>query len=185
MDTQLAKGPCQQGDQGDKSRHRTSVRSAWSAELIELYATRFEQLVRAADRIVWDRSVAEDCVQEAFIGFHAKGVSPKPGCEAAYLRSMVRNAAITKLRKQARLSDDSEMDSRPGLSAEENALRRMGSSELARAITGLPGRQAEALRYQLVGFSVGETAAAMSCSIGSVKAHRFRGAAALRRSVAA
>jgi RNA polymerase sigma factor (sigma-70 family) len=55
--------------------------------------------------------------------------------------------------------------------------------DLRRGLAALPHRQRQAvlLRY-LVDFDTAQTARAMGCSTGAVKAHLSRGLAALRRS---
>lgn len=154
----------------------------WSPGLVELYANSFDKLVGIAAGILRDRGLAEEVVQDAFVAYHVKNAEPAPGREQAYLRSMVRNGAISKLRSEARFVDaePESWQQRKEPSAEAVALAAISAEHVTTTLRCLPGRQFEAVGLRLQGMSVLESADAMSISSGSVKTHRHRAAAAMR-----
>lgn len=152
----------------------------WSVALTSLYMNHFESLVRVAQRILCDAALAEECVQDAFITFHLKGPSPRPGHEVAYLRSMVRNGAISKLRREVRLRRNLPTEPLCESSAETQAITRLVTQVVSSRIAKLPRQQVTALRLRVAGVSVVESAQTMDVSVGTVKTHRHRAAEALR-----
>lgn len=154
----------------------------WSPDLVELYANNFDKLVGIATGIVRDRGLAEEVVQDAFVAYHVKGAQPAPNREPAYLRSMVRNGAISKLRSEARFIDaePEPWQQRKEPSAEVVALAAISAEQVTTKLSCLPSRQLEVVDLRLAGLSVLESADAMSISTGSVKTHRHRAAAAMR-----
>ena len=156
----------------------------WSTSLLEIYRTKYEQFVRIAQRTLCDRSLAEDCVQDAFVAFHAKQIKPRSGAEVAYLRTMVRNGAVSRVRSEVRRRAlDDENARRETGSAEEAALSNLGCAQLEVLVGRLPGRQGQVVRLSLQGLSVDQTALALSISAGTVKTHRHRATAAMRSSL--
>ncbi|MEM7093228.1 MAG: sigma-70 family RNA polymerase sigma factor [Actinomycetota bacterium] len=160
---------------GDRERE-------WPAALVELYRCHFDALVRSAQRIVQDPALAEDCVQEVFVSYYRKRPVHAAGATLGYLRAMTRNAAISKVRAEAR-------QQRPILgdavvsSPEDVVVGRIAGVDLAERVIALPQRQSQVIGCRLRGLSVEATAQVLDISAGSVKTHRFRAAAALRDSV--
>jgi RNA polymerase sigma-70 factor (sigma-E family) len=127
-------------------------------------------------KLLGDRHDAEDVAQEA--------------CTRACLRwHTIENPAAWITRVATNLAFDR---SRRRRAAAEYAQRERASSvdavdphlDLYRALARLPKRQREvvALRY-LGDFSEAQTAAALGCAAGTVKAHASRGLRALRESL--
>lgn len=153
----------------------------WAPTLIDLYSSRFEQLVNVAQRVVCDRSLAEECVQETFMNYHLKGVAPREGAEYSYLRSMVRNLAISMVRSEQRGREIVAQLPEPtaGPSPETLVLANLAAQDLAQQVALLAPRQSQVVGLRLVGLSVAESARRMRVSDGTVKTHRHRAAGAL------
>lgn len=172
--TQIQAGGCATGIPTPSDR-------AWSPELIDLYTTRFDQLVRCAQWVVRDRSLAEECVQEAFMSYHVKQISPRPGSEYGYLRTMVRNGAISMVRAQQRGREIAALlpEPCPEPSPETIVLAHIAAADLGAHLRQLAPRQAEVIELRLAGLSVGQTAQQLDVTDGTVKTHRHRAAKAL------
>lgn len=159
-----------------------TAQSEWAPEITQLYLEAFDRLVNVACRVLHDRGLAEECVQEAFLTYHLKQPNPAPGRELGYLRSMVRNGAISMLRKEARFApgDDSLWDAERGPSTETIALGRIEADLALTRLQSMPTRQRQCTRLRAAGHSVAETADALGISPGSVKTHCSRARATLR-----
>lgn len=152
----------------------------WSADLIDMYATHFDRLVSVATSTVRDRMLAEECVQDAFLAYHAKGVQPRKGAELSYLRTMVRNAAVSRVRSEVRERNMYGAESEPCPSAEDLAVAQIAAEELVSQVDQLPAQQGTVVRLRLAGMSVNESATTMAVATGTVKTHRHRAARAVR-----
>jgi RNA polymerase sigma-70 factor (sigma-E family) len=147
-----------------------------------LYQAHSLGLVRLAFIMLGDRGLAEDMVQDAFLGLYRRwdGLSD-PDSALAYVRSSVLNGCRTLLRRRSRgagvalATPDAE-------SAEALALVGEEHREVLAAIRRLPDRQREAvvLRFYL---EMPEEAVAelMGISRGTVKSATSRGVAAVGR----
>ncbi len=166
----------------EKATSPTAATSTWSPSLIDLYADRFDQLVRSAQQVVCDRTLAEECVQEAFVSYHVKGVTPRPGAELAYLRTMVRNGAISMVRAEQRGRDVANRLPVPcsAPSPEAIVLAHLAAADLSTQVSQLAPRQAEVIELRLAGMSVSQTAQHLKVTSGTVKTHRHRAAEALQ-----
>lgn len=157
----------------------------WTTTLTEIYTVHFDALVGTANRILHDRSSAEDAVQDCFVRYAAGGCNPAPGSELAYLRTMVRNQALTKIRRtrcgeraQAALQAIAPTIAPP---AETEALLGVQAEELVAELSSLSTRQQQVLGLRcLAGYSVDETARRLDISSGSVKTHSHRGSGSLQ-----
>lgn len=153
---------------------------AWAISLETLYVEHFGRLVEVARRIVQDRALAEECVQDVFLSYHVKQPVHAPGKAAAYLRSMTRNAAISKVRREARQRRELPGATNAAPAAEETALAELAVDELVGQIVELSQRQRQVVSCSVRGLSVNETADVLAISSGSVKTHRSRAASHLR-----
>lgn len=161
----------------------TENATTWDGQLIELYRSNFDSLVRLAHRFAASDGAAEEAVQDAFVKFHARNCRPQPGKELSYLRSMVVNGARAQARRTIRGEELEVRAVHPrGRGIEENSLIRYESEELCDALALLPARQKDVVTLQYVcGLSEREVADRLSISPGSVKTHASRGRSALRR----
>jgi RNA polymerase sigma-70 factor (sigma-E family) len=142
-------------------------------------------LVKLAKVMLGDQSIAEDVVQDAFIGMYRRWASLRDWDRAlGYLRASVLNGCRTVHRSRTRRDRALLLVPHGGgiVSAEESALVGEASREVLAALRSLPARQREAvvLRHYL-GLSEQETAQAMNISRGTVKSATSRGLSALAR----
>jgi RNA polymerase sigma-70 factor (sigma-E family) len=147
------------------------------------------ELVRLALMLVGDKPTAEDVVQDAFAGLHARRDRLRPdGDTLAYVRAAVLNRCRSVLRRRAiarRLGSTRDLQL-GGLaaSAEQHVLRAEDRKEVLTALAKLPRRRQEVLilRYYL-DLSVDEIATTLRISPGTVKSTAARGLAALASSL--
>ncbi|MDW3218137.1 MAG: sigma-70 family RNA polymerase sigma factor [Acidimicrobiales bacterium] len=146
-----------------------------------LFLAHYAGLVRLVSGLLDDNETCEEVVQDAFAALARIERRPKPGREAAYLRSAALNGARSQLRK--RRVRRRHLHAVPDLSeaAEVAAVQRVENQEILAAIRELPRRQSEVLllRYQ-ADLDEAEIAATLGISPGSVKTHASRGLAAVR-----
>lgn len=169
---------------------KTTTAITWTPQLTTLYADHFEELVHRAERIVHDRTLAEDAVQDSFLRFATGQCAPAPGSELAYLRTMVRNQALTTLRRDAcatRATDAlAAYTATTAPAAEAEALLAVEAEELVAEMACLSDRQQQVLGLRcLSGYSVNETASHLAISVGSVKTHTHRGSGSMQQRLAA
>jgi len=139
---------------------------------------RFDQLFaiayRAAYRLAGATHEAEDIAQEVLARCFVRWRRVAPYAEAWVYRSAT-NQAIDRWRSKERTSDKIEMSVADRTTGVE--LR----GDLVAALRELSGRQRDVvvLRY-LMDLPEKEVAAALGCSLGTVKRHAHRGLGALR-----
>ncbi len=167
----------------------TERASAADVALEELYAAHWRSLVRLSVLLVRDVATAEEVVQDAFIGMHARWTRLRePEKALAYLRQSVVNGSRSVLRRRGTAArfvarqPAAEPTAPSGDEALDATTRRTAVLD---ALAALPDRQREvlALRYYL-DLSEAEIAEALGVAPGTVKSHASRGAAALRTTLA-
>jgi len=149
-----------------------------------LFDAQHAQLVRLAALMGADAD-AEDVVAEAFCELHRRWHRLHDRAAAlSYLRSVVCNLSRMRLRHLAVVRRHREPPPEDVQSAEATALLREDHREVVVALQALPFRQRQALvlRYWLDLREV-DVAQAMGITPGAVKAHTFRGLAALERAL--
>ena len=157
----------------------------WDADqaVVVLHTAHYAALVRTAALLLHWQDLAEEVVQDAFVGLHGHWAWMRdPDKALAYLRRSTVNGARSAGRRrstadrQAPLLVASTRDSIPD-PAESVAER----ADVLRAMAALPERQREVLvlRYY-ADLSEAAIAGALGISPGTVKAHASRGLAALR-----
>jgi RNA polymerase sigma-70 factor (sigma-E family) len=139
-----------------------------------LYREHQLRLTRLAWLLLGNRHDAEDVVQDVFVRFQRLETSPND--PAAYLHTMVVNAARDKHRRSARDRRLQLQSERIGLDQEQEAVWE--------AVQRLPAHQREALilRYY-VDLSINQIAATLGCSPGTVKSRISRSMQRLRRTL--
>ena len=173
-----------------------------AASVTALYEEHSLGLVRLAVVMTGDRAVAEDIVQDAFLGLYRRWDQVSEiTAPLAYLRVSVVNGCRTAMRRRSRTGlwpgagatgdlDEEIAAARPGAStglvesAEASVLLSEEQRAVATALRRLPPRQREAvvLRYYL-DLSVEETARTMGVSPGTVKSATHRALAAIGRTL--
>ena len=168
-------------------REITASPPALDAALI--FRQHHAELVRLALMLVGDKPTAEDVVQDAFAGLHARRDALRPdGDPLAYVRAAVLNRARSVLRRRAiarRLGATRDLQLNPLVgSAEHDVLLAEDRKHVLSALAALPRRRQEVLilRYYL-DLSVDEIAAVLRISPGTVKSTAARGLAALASSL--
>jgi RNA polymerase sigma-70 factor (sigma-E family) len=145
----------------------------------ELFHAHFAGLTRLATLLGADDP--EDVAQEAFVRLYSRrGRLRDQNAALAYLRATVCNLNRSRFRHLRVVRKHLEGPPPDIPSAEHDVVRAERHGEVVRALGLLPRRQREALvlRYWL-GMGEAEMAAAMSVSVGTVKAHVSRGLDAL------
>lgn len=142
-------------------------------------------LVKLAKVMLGDQSIAEDVVQDAFVGMYRRWASLRDKDKAlGYLRNSVLNGCRTVHRDRTRR--DRALLLAPGAdgiaSAEESALIGEANREVLTALRALPARQREAvvLRHYL-GLTEEQAAQTMRVTRGTIKSATSRGLSALAR----
>ena len=142
-------------------------------------------LVRLAKVMLGDQSIAEDVVQDAFVGMYRRWASLQDREKAlGYLRMSVLNGCRTAHRNRTRRDRALRLtpDADGIASAEESALIGEANREVLAALRALPARQREAvvLRHYL-GLTEEEAARAMKITRGTIKSATSRGLSTLAR----
>jgi RNA polymerase sigma-70 factor (sigma-E family) len=153
----------------------------WDPALVDLYRSQRLPLLRLAVLLVDDRTVAEDVVQDAFLGLQRRWHAVDPAAAAGYLRTSVVNGARSQLRRRVvarRHLRVAEPDDAPP--ADLAVLLSEEHREVVEAMRTLPRRQREVLvlRYWS-GLSEAEIAEALGVARGTVKSSAARALAAL------
>lgn len=154
-------------------------------DIAALYLSQAPAVRALAFLLTGDRAVAEDLVQDCFLRLCSRVRPVAPDALPAYLRVMVINATRShfrrlRLRRQRAATEAAVLGSETDVS-QDRSSGRMEREQLHRVLMELPARQRTAvvLRHWLE-LSERETAAAMGCSIGTVKSLTSHGRAALR-----
>jgi len=155
------------------------------AALGELY-DRFGRVAYGlALRILRDRALAEDAVQEAFLTVwrSAEGYRRDRAKPGAWILTLVHRRAVDLVRREDRRRGEplDEPPETPGASVEEEADLRGRRAAVQAALEQLPGEQRQALELAYYGgFTQSELAERLGVPLGTVKSRMFAGLARLR-----
>jgi RNA polymerase sigma-70 factor (sigma-E family) len=161
------------------------VREEDEREFEEFVGRSADRLLRSAVLLVGDRSAAEDLLQGALERTYRHWSRVGGGQPEAYVRRALVNAATSRWRRirirEVPLAFGDEPEADVGLA--DHADRLSTRDGLVRALLTLPPRQRAVLvlRY-LDDLPEAEVAAALGCSVGSVKSQASRGLVRLRDS---
>jgi len=149
--------------------------------VVACYRAHHAPLVRLARLLVRDDTVAEDLVQDAFVRLYARWDRLRdPAAAPAYLRATVVNLARGRARRAA-IAARFVAEAQAERSAEDVAVRNAEHRAVLAALARLSARQRECLVLRhFAGCSESEIAAAVGCSVGSVRTHLKRGLAQLQ-----
>jgi RNA polymerase sigma-70 factor (sigma-E family) len=149
--------------------------------IAELHAGHALSLIRLANLLVRDPQLAEDVVQDAFIGlYRAMPRLTDHNAVLPYLRTAVINRSRSALRARNRALRRALPQEPPGVSAESAVLDRAERDDVLAAVGRLPRRAREilVLRYYLDLPDL-EIAAALGISRGTVSSTASRALTAL------
>jgi RNA polymerase sigma factor (sigma-70 family) len=172
--------------------HGADPRPVDPVPLTALYTRTAGQLAGLAAKFLPDGSWVgpEDIVQDAFdrvwLAWARLGALDDDRA-LAYLRQTVVNMARSAGRRETVATRHRHEFATPAstVSAEASALARLVDRDLAAALAKLPPRHRQAvLARHWLDWSERDTAAAMGCSVGAVKAYTSRGLGAMRAHLA-
>ena len=145
-----------------------------------------DALLRAAYLIVWDLPEAEDLVQETLLKVAKRWPRVRRmEHQVAYARRILVNRALDDAGRRTRRRRELTGEALPDRSEDADEPRAFDAhDELVTALAALPPRQRTAivLRYFL-DLPEAEVAAAMKCSLGTVKSTAARGLARLEQAL--
>jgi RNA polymerase sigma factor (sigma-70 family) len=138
-----------------------------------------------AVRIVRDRSLAEDAVQEAFLAVwrSAHSFSPARAKPSTWILTLVHRRAVDLVRKEERRRADpiDDVAHAAGEATDEEAALRSKRRAVQEALRRLPDDQREALELAYYGgLSQSELAERLGQPLGTIKSRMFTGLSRLR-----
>lgn len=141
-----------------------------------LYDQVAARMLASARRILGDRELAEDAVQEAFVRIwrSAANFDPARGVALAWVGRIVRNAALDRIPKDREMSRIEEVEI--AVMPVEPSSARVGQ-----CLKKLPGQQGRAMVLMYVhGMTHSELADYLGAPLGTVKSWIRRGMGTLR-----
>jgi RNA polymerase sigma factor (sigma-70 family) len=154
--------------------------------LAELY-DRFSRVAYGlALRVLRDQVLAEDAVQDAFLGAWRKAAAfdPARGTVSTWLMTLVHRRAVDLVRREDRRKTDVLDDATPmasGETTDEQAAIREERRRVQAALARLPADQREALELAYYGgLTQSELADRLGVPLGTVKSRMFAGLGKLR-----
>jgi RNA polymerase sigma-70 factor (ECF subfamily) len=153
--------------------------------LAELYDRIGGTAYGLAYRVLRDEALAEDAVQEAFLGLWRSAGSfvPERAKASTWILTLVHRRAVDLVRReQRRRAEPLEGAPEPTeVSAEEAAWLRLERERVQAALQLLPDQQREAIELAYYGgYSQSELAERLGQPIGTIKSRMFSGLARLR-----
>jgi RNA polymerase sigma-70 factor, ECF subfamily len=154
--------------------------------LAELYDRLGAVAYSVAFRVVRDRALAEDAVQEGFLAVwrSASRFVPERGRAQTWILTLVHRRAVDLVRREdRRRAETLEEDAETGeeTSAEDAVWRRFERERIQGALKLLPDQQREALELAYYsGFTQAELAERLGQPLGTIKSRMFTGLSKLR-----
>jgi len=153
--------------------------------LAELYDRYGRPAYGLALRVLRDEALAEDAVQDAFLGLwrSASRFVPERGTASTWILTLVHRRAVDLVRREERRRTDSleHAPEQGGGSADEEAWLRLQRERVQDALRLLPDQQREALELAYYGgFTQSELAERLGQPLGTIKSRMFAGLSRLR-----
>ena len=153
--------------------------------LAELYDRIGGTAYGLAYRVLRDEALAEDAVQEAFLGLWRSAGSfiPERAKASTWILTLVHRRAVDLVRReQRRRAEPLEGTPEPAVgSAEEAAWLRLDRERVQGALAQLPDQQREAIELAYYGgYTQSELADRLGQPIGTIKSRMFAGLTRLR-----
>ena len=138
-----------------------------------------------AYRILRDEALAEDAVQEAFLGLWRSAGSfvPERAKASTWILTLVHRRAVDLVRREQRRRTEPLEWAPPTrrCSAEESAWLRLERERVQAALATLPDQQREAIELAYYGgYTQSELAERLGEPLGTIKSRMFAGLARLR-----
>jgi len=135
----------------------------WILEAVERYQS---QLIAYASKILYDRDLAREVVQDAFMKLCSQKRSDVQGKLQAWLYRVVRNRSLNLKRKDKRMIHGMQQEQMESLGSRQSSAMRSGVFEL---IQLLPDRQSELLLLKFAeGLSYQEISAVTGLTTSNV-----------------
>jgi RNA polymerase sigma-70 factor (ECF subfamily) len=169
----------------DEALVALAARSEQSA-LAELYDRYGRPAYGLALRILRDQALAEDAVQEAFLGVWrtAGRFVPERGKASTWIMTLVHRRAVDLVRREERRRTETlEQAPEPEATGavDEEAWLRLQRERVQAALKRLPDQQREALELAYYGgFTQSELADRLGQPLGTIKSRMFLGLSRLR-----
>jgi RNA polymerase sigma-70 factor, ECF subfamily len=155
--------------------------------LAELYDRTGRMAYGLAFRVLRDDRLAEDAVQEAFLGVWrtAAGFRAERAKASTWILTLVHRRAVDLVRREERRRaeplDDTRLDTGTGDSAEDSAWLGFERERVQGALQALPDVQREALELAYYGgYSQSELAQRLGVPLGTIKSRMFAGLTRMR-----
>lgn len=153
-----------------------------------LYSVFYKVMVSCAFKITADINASEDIVQEVFTNlWEHKRIFNTTAALQAFFYSSVHNAALNYMKHQNIVNRYAQQVTANDHGAAATASDEFYSEEVYRRlfslIDALPARQREVFLLQMEGKSNSEIATALNIAVETVKIHKKRGMAYLRKHV--
>ena len=153
--------------------------------LAELYDRIGGTAYRLAYRVLRDEALAEDAVQEAFLGLWrgAGSFVPERAQASTWVLTLVHRRAVDVVRREQRRRTE-PLESAPeprAASSEEDAWLRLDRERIQHALAQLPDQQRETIELAYYGgYTQSELAARLGQPLGTIKSRMFAGLSRLR-----
>ena len=155
--------------------------------LAELYDRLGRIAYGLAFRIIRDEALAEDAVQEGFLGLWRGAASfvPERAKASTWILTLVHRRAVDLVRReQRRRADPLEPETAEAIvggSVEDSAMLNLERERVQGALARLPDNQRETIELAYYGgFTQSELAARLGQPLGTIKSRMFSGLARLR-----
>jgi len=157
------------------------------AMMSELFSENYHRLRRAALGIVKESAAAEDAVQDTFVNCirHVDTLRSLPApAQIAYLLTAVKRSALNAAKRNGAASfvplEDLAIED-DSVSVERTAIERLTVDEVKNAVSQLPERMKDVLRFKyLLDLSDGEIAKTLGVAKSSVRVYLMRARIAVR-----
>jgi RNA polymerase sigma factor (sigma-70 family) len=157
------------------------------AALAELYDRHGRVAYGLAFRILRDRSLAEDAVQEGFLAVWrtAARFIPERAKANTWILTLVHRRAVDLVRREERRRAEPleavEAEPRGGRATDEGAWAALERERVREALARLPDQQREALELAYFGgYTQSEIAERLGEPLGTIKSRMFNGLSRLR-----
>jgi RNA polymerase sigma-70 factor (ECF subfamily) len=154
--------------------------------LAELYDRYGRPAYALALRVLRDEALAEDAVQEAFLGIWrgAEKYLPERAKASTWIMTLVHRRAVDLVRREERRRAEPLPEVEPdsgGPSAADTAWLRLERERVQAALSQLPDQQREAIELAYYGgFTQSELADRLGEPLGTIKSRMFAGLTRLR-----